>query len=60
MELHYNKISTGPKVKDFKDFLESDAETVKKLEALKADVNEFATKFPMPGFEDHWFFSLLR
>jgi hypothetical protein len=40
-------------VKDFKDFLDGDAETKKKLEALKADVNQFATKFPMPGFEDH-------
>jgi hypothetical protein len=47
------KFFAGPKVKDFKDFLDSDAETIKKMEALKTDVNLFATKFPMPGFEDH-------
>ncbi|XP_065333030.1 serine hydroxymethyltransferase, mitochondrial isoform X1 [Cloeon dipterum] len=47
------KAKCGPKVKDFKDFLDSDADTIKQLETLKAEVNEFATKFPMPGFEDH-------
>jgi len=39
------------KLKDFKDFLNKDEATLKKLEALKAEVGKFSRKFPMPGFD---------
>jgi len=38
---------SGPKLKDFVALLEGNAD----LEALKKRVNEFATSFPMPGFD---------
>ena len=39
--------SSGPKLKDFIAMLEGN----KDIEALKAEVNKFATSFPMPGFD---------
>ncbi|GMI43068.1 hypothetical protein TeGR_g4431, partial [Tetraparma gracilis] len=39
---------TGPKLKDFKEVLNAGTP---ELAALKKDVNDFATKFPMPGFD---------
>ncbi|KAK7790681.1 hypothetical protein R5R35_008202 [Gryllus longicercus] len=47
------KSKSGKKLKDFKEFLNTDSETKVKLTKLKQDVNEFAKKFPMPGFDDH-------
>lgn len=41
------------KLKDFKEFLEKDADTVQSLKNLRAEVEAFASKFPMPGFSDH-------
>jgi len=38
---------SGPKLKDFVKLLGGNAE----IEALKAEVNKFATSFPMPGFD---------
>jgi glycine hydroxymethyltransferase len=38
---------SGPMLKDFVVALEGDAEAA----ALKKRVNEFAVKFPMPGFD---------
>jgi len=38
---------SGPKLKDFVAFLEDNDE----IEALKEDVNKFASSFPMPGFD---------
>ena len=38
---------SGPKLKDFLPLLENNPE----IEALKTKVHEFATKFPMPGFD---------
>lgn len=38
---------SGPKLKDFVAKLEKNAE----IDALKKKVNEFVTKFPMPGFD---------
>lgn len=38
---------SGPKLKDFVPLLENNPE----IEALKTKVHEFATKFPMPGFD---------
>ena len=41
------------KLKDFKEFVESDAETARKCDALRQRVNEFALAFPMPGHDDY-------
>jgi len=41
------------KLKDFQEFLLTDAETQRKCAELKSRVNEFALKFPMPGHDDH-------
>ncbi len=38
---------SGPKLKDFVALLDGNEE----IEALKAEVNKFATTFPMPGFD---------
>lgn len=46
------KSKTGTKMKDFKEFLASDAETIEKMSALKKTVEAYAQKFPMPGLED--------
>lgn len=47
------KTKSGKKIKDFHKFLNTDPEIKKQLSTLKQDVNSFASKFPMPGFEDH-------
>ncbi len=41
------------KMKDFNEMLANDAEVNKKCDALRAEVQEFALKYPMPGFDDH-------
>ncbi|TRY75639.1 hypothetical protein TCAL_04503 [Tigriopus californicus] len=41
------------KLKDFAQFVESDPGIVQACQELKREVNEFALKFPMPGFEHH-------
>lgn len=41
------------KLKDYKDYLESNDEIKAKMAVLKNEVNQFSIKFPMPGFEDH-------
>ena len=40
-------------IKEFKAFIDSDAEINAKCDALRAEVQEFAIKFPMPGFDNH-------
>merc|ERR1711915_518746 len=40
------------KLKDFKGVLDTDEEVIGKCTELKSRVNEFASKFPMPGHED--------
>ncbi|XP_067930791.1 serine hydroxymethyltransferase, mitochondrial-like [Watersipora subatra] len=40
-------------LKDFKKFVLEDPETTKSIEDLRKRVTEFASKFPMPGIEDH-------
>ena len=40
-------------IKEFKAFIDSDAEINAKCDALRAEVQEFAVKFPMPGFDNH-------
>ena len=41
------------KLKDFKEFLESDEDINKKCQNLKKRVSTFARNFPMPGHSDH-------
>lgn len=41
------------KLKDYKEFLETDPGVKEKMASLKKEVNAFALKFPMPGFDDH-------
>ena len=38
---------SGPKLRDFVNLLEGNEEILQ----LRKDVNEFATSFPMPGFD---------
>ena len=42
----------GPTVKEFKEFVKTDASTQEKIQSLKADVEKFSRTFPMPGLED--------
>merc|ERR1711973_497375 len=41
--------SKTKKLKDFNEFLTSDPETVSKCAELKSRVNEYASKYPIPG-----------
>jgi len=41
------QVKSGPKLKDFVALLEGNTD----IEALKTEVNKFATSFPMPGFD---------
>jgi len=41
------------KLKDFKEVLESDSDINKKCDDLRARVNEYASKYSMPGHDDH-------
>ena len=41
------------KLKDYKEFLESDENINKKCQDLKKRVSDFARDFPMPGHSDH-------
>ena len=41
------------KLKDYKEFLESDEDINKKCEDLKKRGSDFARNFPMPGHSDH-------
>ncbi len=42
----------GPTLKEFKAKLTEDDATCKKIKALRSEVEEFAVKFALPGFED--------
>ena len=39
------------KLSEFKAFVLEDAETVERIAKLRGEVEKFARKFPMPGFE---------
>lgn len=41
------------KLADFVAFINSDPSTVEKIKELRTEVEEFARKFPMPGYENH-------
>ncbi|PAA48496.1 hypothetical protein BOX15_Mlig024463g3, partial [Macrostomum lignano] len=40
-------------LKDFKKFVLEDAETARRIGELKQEVESFASRFPMPGWEDY-------
>lgn len=44
--------SKTQKLKDFKEFLASDTETLQNIAKLRSKVESFASKFPMPGFDE--------
>ncbi len=44
--------SKTQKLKDFKEFLNEDKDTIQKLADLREKVETFAIKFPMPGFDE--------
>lgn len=44
---------SGPKIKEFKLCLINDAEISSKIQKLKEEVCNFASSYPMPGFDDH-------
>lgn len=41
-------------LKEFRAFAVQDKDITAKIKALRGHVEEFALKFPMPGFEDRW------
>ena len=41
------------KLKDYKEFLDSDEDINKRCQDLKKRVSSFARNFPMPGHTDH-------
>ena len=45
--------SKGGKLKDFNSILASDSDIIAKCDTLKKDVNDFASAFEMPGFDNH-------
>ncbi|XP_015781487.1 serine hydroxymethyltransferase, mitochondrial [Tetranychus urticae] len=47
------KQSCGKTVQDFKKYLKTDETTKEKMLTLKSVINEWASSFPMPGYEDH-------
>ncbi|KAK5641317.1 hypothetical protein RI129_009864 [Pyrocoelia pectoralis] len=47
-----SKIS-GPKLVDYTKVLDTDESIVKKIEAIKNDVESFTKTFPMPGYPDY-------
>lgn len=49
------KIAAGKtkNIKEYNKFIASDPEINAKCDALKAEVQAFALKFPMPGFDNH-------
>lgn len=44
--------TTKPTGKAFREFLPKDPVSMSKIEDLKKRVEEFAGKFPIPGFDD--------
>jgi len=45
--------SKGGKLKDFNSILATDSDIIAKCDTLKKDVNDFASAFEMPGFDNH-------
>ena len=49
---HLKKYFSGPIMQGFKEFIVKDAATAAKIAEMKAKVEEFSKRFPMPGFDD--------
>lgn len=47
------KLTEGKKLKDFAETVAVNAEVRKMCAELKDEVNAFASKYPMPGFDEH-------
>ena len=49
------KIAQGKtkNIKEFNKFIATDAEINEKCDILRAEVQEFALGFPMPGYDNH-------
>lgn len=43
-------LKSGPKLADFKDVLQTDSSILEKITKIKTKVEDFARKFPIPGF----------
>ena len=52
LSLFFSPILFAETLKEFKAFVLEDAGTQKKLDALRAEVQEFAGQYNMPGFDD--------
>jgi glycine hydroxymethyltransferase len=46
------KEKTGPKVADYKKWLQENATKDSDISQLKKEVTDFAKKFPLPGVDD--------
>ena len=46
-------LTEGKKLKDFAKTVAENAEVRKMCAKLKEEVNAFASKYPMPGFDEH-------
>ncbi|XP_057323981.1 serine hydroxymethyltransferase [Microplitis mediator] len=44
---------SGPKLVDFKSVLDNDSEIKAKVAALRHEVEEYASKFPLPGLDEY-------
>lgn len=47
------KVASGPTLKEFKETLTKNPEFQSKLQNLRSSVEEFASKYPMPGYDDY-------
>ena len=45
--------ATTKKLKDFFEICAKDDKVCQEIGKLRSEVNEYALKYPMPGFEDH-------
>ena len=45
--------ATSKKLKDFHTTCAQDPEVQSEMLSLRKEVNEYALKYPMPGFDDH-------
>lgn len=44
---------SGPKLADFKQLLEENADIKNKVETLRNEIQAYSEKFPMPGYPDY-------
>lgn len=44
---------SGPKLVDFKNVLHNDEDFIRKVDALRSDIEKFSQSFPLPGVEEY-------